>query len=138
MAKRLFGIVTDLDNKPAALLISGLTKSETAQIAEARNEQGKVDELYAYSIGKTVNFNGITSAEIPITAGSMITAGGQSFLVDNATQTESNTAWVDFSASAQTGDTAKISTVDGKTYDSAGTDITATPATTTTTTTENS
>ena len=128
MPKRLFGIVTSIEGKPAAMIVNGFTKTNTAQIAEARGEDGKLEELHAYSVGKTVNMNGLITAATPVEAGSMIIAAGQSYMVDNATQTEGNAAFVDFSLSAQTGDDAIISTIDGKSYDATGKEITATPA----------
>ncbi len=125
MSKRLFGIVSTVEGKPAALIMNALNKSESAQIAEARDEQGKVIERKAYSIDKTVSMNGVTTAANPVKAGSTIIVAGQNYLVDKADQNESNTAFVDIAISAQTADTADITDIDGATVTAAGT---ATPA----------
>jgi hypothetical protein len=115
MAKRLFGIVTDTTGKPAAMIVNSLSKSASAQIAEARDEDGKVIELQAYSIAKTVSISGVTSADNPADCGSVITIGGKNYLIDKADQNESNTAFVDISISAQTADNADLTSIDGST-----------------------
>ena len=121
MAKRLFGIVSSTEGKPAALVVNSLNKSEAAQIAEARDENGKVIELHAYSTAKTVSMNGVTTAANPVKAGSTILIAGQNYLVDKSDQNESNTAFVDIAISAQTADTADITDIDGTTVTAAGT-----------------
>ena len=113
MAKRLFGIVSNTEGKPAALVVNSLNKSESAQIAEARDENGKVIELHAYSTAKTVSMNGVTTTADPVKAGSTILIAGQNYLVDKADQNESNTAFVDIAISAQTADEADITDIDG-------------------------
>lgn len=108
MSKRLFGIISDKTGIPSALIVNNLNRSQAAQIAEARDENGKVIQQQAYSIQKSVNLNGITTAADPIDAGKQITIAGENYLIDQAAQNESNTAFVDVSISAVHSDEAAI------------------------------
>lgn len=111
MSKRLFGIISDKTGIPSALIVNNLNRSQAAQIAEARDENGKVIRQQAYSIQKSVNLNGITTASDPIDAGKQITIAGENYLVDQAAQNESNTAFVDVSISAVHSDKAAITQI---------------------------
>ncbi len=108
MSKRLFGIISDKTGIPSALIVNNLNRSQSAQIAESRDKNGKVIQQQAYSIQKSVNLNGITTAADPIDAGKQITIAGENYLVDQTAQNEANTAFVDVSISAVHSDKADI------------------------------
>lgn len=111
MSKRLFGIISDKTGIPSALIVNNLNRSQAAQIAEARDKNGKVIQQQAYSIQKSVNLNGITTAADPIDAGKQITIAGENYLVDQTAQNESNTAFVEVSISAVHSDEAVITQI---------------------------
>ena len=90
-----FGVYTSVSGISGAMTLSGLTWSESVEIAESRKEDGKVAKRKAYSKTTTVKGDGtVNSAEVPpeeISAGGTITIDGKDFLVENCDVTQTNT-----------------------------------------------
>lgn len=104
---RQFGIITNTSGGVTDVVINSCEKSGSVEVAEARDEQGKVTDRKAYSKQTSYNIRGLLNASgASIEAGDVITFGGVSYLVTNATQTESNTAYVEYAITADTADSA--------------------------------
>jgi len=110
---RKFGIVTSLEGLTGGICVNSLSFSESAEIAEARDEKGKITDYAAYSNAKTVNITGVmdTAKGTLVTAGSKITLDGKDWIVDSVSKNESNSAFVEVSVSAKTADNAIITII---------------------------
>jgi hypothetical protein len=103
---RTFGI-TSTAAGITATVINGVTRSESAEIAEARNASGAVTDRQAYSRTKTAEISGLVDGTISVEAGDKVTAGGiTDGLITNLAITESNTDYQQFSATVETKDSA--------------------------------
>ena len=96
-----FGIITPATGIPEQITINSLTRSKSAEIAEARNEKGQVTDLKAYSKGESISITGVLKAD-----GSAIDS--KDYIIESAEQTESNTEFVQYSITARTADSAEI------------------------------
>jgi hypothetical protein len=105
---RQFGVISIVSGSTSAiadLIANSVTVSESVETAQARDESGKVIDHQAYSKTKTITVRGLLDAAAPaVTAGSVIVISGGTFLVTNAEQTESNTAFVEYSITATESD----------------------------------
>ena len=105
---RQFGVISIVSGGTTAitgLIANSVTASESVETAQARDESGKVIDHQAYSKTKTITVRGLLDAASPsVTAGSVIVIGGGTFLVTSAEQTESNTAFVEYSITATESD----------------------------------
>lgn len=110
---RSFGIITNLQGLQGGICVNSLSFSESAEIAEARDEKGAITDLAAYSKATTVSITGVMdSAKGTLaTAGSKITLGGKDYIIDSVSKNESNSAWVEVTVSARTADNAIITIV---------------------------
>lgn len=90
-------------------VLQSATKTSTAEIADARNAEGKVTDQKAYSKTNEVSaealFNGETLAE----AGAELTVGGLAGLITNISKSESNTDFQRVSVTVQKKDAATLS-----------------------------
>lgn len=107
---RKFGIVTDVSGITAGIMINSLDFNETVETAQARDEQGRIVDIAAYSNSKTVSIQGLmdTAKGSVATAGSIITLDGKQWLIDSVAKRESNTGFVELTISARTADNAQI------------------------------
>lgn len=114
---RSFGIVTSLQGLQGGICVNSLSFSESAEIAEARNEKGQITDYAAYSNAKTVNITGVMDSAKGdlVTAGAKITLGGKDWIVDSVSKNESNTAFVEVTVSAKTADNAIITIINDQT-----------------------
>ena len=110
-----FGIITSTTGMSAGITVNGLSFQDTVQQAEARDEQGAITDITAYSRGQTVTVDGVLTAETSglATAGSILTLGGSSWLITDVSRTQSNTDYVQVSISARTADNATIRVING-------------------------
>ena len=103
-----FGIITTLTGTED-IIIQSINKKTSAEIAEARDESGRVIELKAYSQGKSVDIRALLNADkIQTEAGQTLTVEGQEYIIESTDQAENNTGWVEVSLSARTADSASI------------------------------
>lgn len=86
------------------IVLNNVKKSESVDIAEARNATGKVTDRQAYSKKTTITADGILSGEAP-SAGTAMTIGGVAGIIESCEVTEANT---DFQKVSIT-----VSTIDG-------------------------
>ena len=56
---RKFGIITSVENLQAGIVVNGITRNESAEIAEARNEKGQITDLAAYSRAESISVQGV-------------------------------------------------------------------------------
>ena len=114
---RKFGIVTSLEGFTAGMVVNSLSFSESAEIAEARNQYGQVTDYASYSRAKTVNITGLldqSKGEL-VKAGAKITLGTENYIIDNVSKNESNTGFVEVTISAKTADNVQITIYGGTT-----------------------
>lgn len=88
---RIFGVTTDLSGSiGTGLIANSLQWSDTTDVAEARDEKGKLLDLASYSKSGEVSIDGLyvgTGVEV----GSKVTIGGRDMLVSQSNHTENNT-----------------------------------------------
>ena len=108
---RQHGIITTISGLSGAVVLNNCTYSESVEIAEARDESGKVTDRKAYSKTTTVKGDGLLdSSSVPpsaVAAGATITIESKSFLIESCDVTEVNTdfAKVSFTATRKDGET---------------------------------
>ena len=104
-----FGIITPATGIPEQITINSLTRSKSAESAEARNEKGQVTDLKAYSKGESISITGVLKADgSAVEPGTKITIDSKDYIIESAEQTESNTEFVQYSITARTADSAEI------------------------------
>ena len=93
-------------------IVQSETSKESAEIAEARNEDGKVFLMKAYSKTSEKTFEALFAAgTTPPEVGKSITVGSWSGIVTQATVTRSNTDFTRISITAVRKDTASITSL---------------------------
>ena len=111
---RKFGVITSMTGVESGFVCTGLTRSGGADIAEARNGEGKVTDLIAYSRNKSISISGLLDVQegkpLP-QAGDVLTLEGEEYLIESCDQTESNTDYVQVSISARRADDAAITPI---------------------------
>ena len=115
---RQFGIITTSAGI-AGIVVNSLSKQESADVAEARDETGKVTDVKAYSRRTTYDIKGVLdSASLSVHAGDTVTLGGKTCIVKNADQDETHTGFAEGSISAETVDDATPVAYDSSTSSS--------------------
>ena len=114
---RKFGIITDVSGVTGGIVINSLSFTDTAEIAQCRDDKGKIIDYAAYSNSKTVSITGVmdTSKGTLATAGSKITLDGKDWIIDSVSKNESNSAFVQVTVSAKTADDAIITIIGAET-----------------------
>ena len=115
MAENLTGEIISFGTSDYRNVI-GIVQSEvskgTAEIAEARNEEGKVFVMKAYSKTNEKTFEALfASGTTPPEAGKSITVGGWQGIVTHSSITRSNTSFTRISITAVCKDDASILTL---------------------------
>ena len=107
---RQFGIITDVSGITGGIMINSLDFNEQVETAEARNEKGAITDIAGYSNSKTVSIQGVmdTAKGSVATAGSTLTFGGKTWLIDSVAKREANTQFVSLTITARTADNAEI------------------------------
>ena len=108
---RQFGILTTVSGLSGVMVINSMTTSESTEIAEGRNEQGKVTDRKAYS--KTTTYKGdglLDTNDVPasaVSAGATIVIAGNTCLIESCDVTETNNdfAKVSFTATHKDNET---------------------------------
>lgn len=89
-----------------SIVLTDFTEGTNAEIAEARNASGQVTDMKAYSVGKTVTCTGYGAAPA---AGTTLTAGSGTYLVESAELVESNTDFQKVNLTLRSADSATLS-----------------------------
>ena len=118
---RQFGIITSLTGLTAGICVNSLDTNETVETAEARNEIGAITDLAGYSQRREITVTGVldTAKGELITAGSILTLGGKSYLVNSVQRRESNQAFVEVTLGCTGADQAEIYIVSSSSSSSA-------------------
>ena len=106
MAKQ-FGIVTTATGV-SSIVVTSFSETSNVEIAEARDGQGKVTDMQAYSRNKTVAIKGFLDGSTIVEAGSVLTLNGVSYIVESVTRNETNTGFVEVDISAKSADSATV------------------------------
>ena len=105
---RSFGVISIVSGGTSAIadiIAESVTKSESVETAQARDESGKVIDHHAYSKTTQLTINGLLNVSEPtVEAGSVIVISGGTFLVTNAEQVESNTDYVKYNLTVTASD----------------------------------
>jgi len=110
---RQFGIITTSAGV-AGIVTNSFSTKESADVAEARDENGKVTDVKAYSRRTTYDLRGVMdSASISVHAGDSVILGGKTCIVKSVDVSESNTGFAEASVSAEAVDSAAVSAYDG-------------------------
>lgn len=104
---RIFGITTSTSGV-TGIAVNNISFNESVETAEARGLDGKVELIYAYSKGTTVDVQGKVNGEM-ISAGTIVTVGADNYLVTTTTKGEPNQDFQDASFSARKADNAILS-----------------------------
>lgn len=86
-------------------VLNSVTTTQTAEVAEARNELGKVTNQQAYSKTAEVQFDGVYNGE-SIVAGASITIAGVTGILTSVSKTETNNDYQKVSGTVQKKDAA--------------------------------
>ena len=106
-----FGIISN-GASATGLVVQSCNKDENVEIAEARNEQGRVAELKAYSKGTTYSVTGLVKDgnEPDVMVGSTVTIDNLNLIVESVSKQETNTGFVQVTMTCRTADSATITT----------------------------
>ena len=105
-----FGIISN-GASATGLVVQSCNKDENVEIAEARNEQGRVAELKAYSKGVTYSITGLVKDgenENAVEVGSTVTIDNLNLIVESVSKQETNTGFVQVTMTCRTADSATI------------------------------
>ncbi|MDD3119600.1 MAG: hypothetical protein PHQ27_10500, partial [Victivallales bacterium] len=90
-------------------VFQSVSEDESAEVAEARNENGQVIELRAYSKGVEKKFEGlIKSAGTIPAAGEAITVGDWNGLITAVSKSKENTGFNKITVTAKSADSAEL------------------------------
>lgn len=109
---RQFGIasVQTAAGVEIGIVVTSFQDQKTAEIAEARDGEGKVTDLKAYSRGTTKTFTGLLDQASPdIDAGDALTYEAVQYIVESANINRTNTTYCEVTITARTADAAAIS-----------------------------
>ena len=105
---RYFGITTDLSgNLGTGLLANSIQYSHTVDVAEARDEKGKLLDLAPYSQNEEITVDGLYVGS-GVGVGSVIKIGEKDYLIATVNKTESNTEFQQASVTARAGDSDTV------------------------------
>lgn len=105
---RQFGIITTSAGV-AGIVTNSFSTKESAEVAEARDETGKVTDVKAYSLRTTYDVKGVLdSASMSVHAGDTVTLGGKTCIVKSVDVSESNTGFAEGTISAEAVDSASV------------------------------
>lgn len=107
---RSFGITSSVSGLSQGLIANSLSFNESVESAQARNEKGEIIDIAAFSKQKTVDVNGVYVGT-GVQPGTIVTIGGQSYLVTSSTKSENNTTFQQGSISCRNADKATLHTL---------------------------
>lgn len=104
---RFFGITSSVSGLSQGLIANSLSFNESVESAEARNEKGEIIDIAAFSKQKTVDVNGVYVGS-GVEPGTIVSIGGEDYLVTNSTKNENNTTFQEGSISCRNADKATL------------------------------
>lgn len=104
---RFFGITSSVSGLSQGLIANSLSFNESVESAEARNEKGEIIDIAAFSKQKTVDVNGVYVGS-GVEPGTIVSIGGEDYLVTNSTKNENNTTFQEGSISCRNADNATL------------------------------
>lgn len=110
---RQFGIITNVAGMQAGICVNSLNIDQNVETAEARNEKGQITDLAAFSKSKSISASGVmdtANGTTLATAGSMLTIGGDNYIIESVSKSETNTDFVQVTINGRTADGANIIT----------------------------
>ena len=107
---RQFGVITSIDGTTVTgCVLNQITTGTSAQKAEARDEKGKVTDIWFYSKETSISVRGVLDTDSLATeAGSALVIRGGTYGVNSTSVDENNTAAATFSIDASNSDAATI------------------------------
>lgn len=107
---RKFGIITSVENLQAGIVVNSITRNESAEIAEARNEKGQITDLAAYSRAESISVQGVIddAKGTIVKAGSKLTLDTVDYIVESVDKPETNTGLLRGDDQRRTADGATI------------------------------
>lgn len=110
-----FGIITTVAGMES-IVIQSINNRTSVDIAEARDETGKVIALKAYSQAKHVDIRALVNTNnVKTAAGQTLSIDNQTYIIETTDQAETNVGWVEVSLAARTADSATITGIDATT-----------------------
>ena len=101
---RIFGVTTDLSgNIGTGIIANSLQWSNTVDVAQARDEKGKLLDLAPYSKNGEVTIDGLYVGS-GVAVGSKVTIGSTDYLVSQSNHNENNTEFQTASVTCRYGD----------------------------------
>ena len=89
-APRVFGVTSTLSGLGTGIIVNSMSETDAVEVAEARNEKGKILDKAAYSYSNTMSIDGLYTTGTGTDAGDVVTVNGRQYLIDNKTHNESN------------------------------------------------
>ncbi|GEM_PF-4054117 len=107
-----FGVFTSVSGVSSICKLNNLKYNESVDVAEKRDENGKVVEKKAYSRKVSVNGDGTLSTAVltpsDVRAGKSITLDSVAYMLTSVEVSESNTDFAKFSFTAESADGGTI------------------------------
>ena len=101
---RFFGVTTDLSGSiGTGIIANSISTNDNVEVAEARDEKGKLLDIAAYSQGREMSIDGLFVGS-GVTVGNAITIGDRDYLISNVTKNEANTDFQTSSVTVRGGD----------------------------------
>lgn len=105
---RIFGVTTDLSGTiGTGIIANSIGTNHTVDVAEARDEKGKLLDLAPYSQNEELTIDGLFVGT-GVGVGTSVTIGGKDYLVSQSNKNESNTEFQTASVTCRGGDTDTV------------------------------
>lgn len=101
---RIFGVTSTLSGLGTGIIVNSMSYNDSVQVAEARNEKGKLLDLAAYSFSNTTSIDGLYTGGEGTAAGDVVTINGKDYLIESNTHNENNTEFQTSSLSLRGGE----------------------------------
>ena len=92
MSSRKFGITTNRLSGAGGMVVNNITVNHNTEVAQARDQTGRIIDLVAYSLEDEITVNGLYTGEM-VTPGTALTVNDTSYLITNTGREESNTTF---------------------------------------------
>lgn len=105
---RIYGVGT-FPSTGAGFICNNFNEEETAEKAQARNENGQVIDEWTYSVGRSFSATGLIDDvdKLP-KAGETFTLNGKTYLIDSISKPRTNTGAAEITFSGSAADDATL------------------------------
>lgn len=103
-----FGVVSTVSGV-SSMVVNSFSTTENAEIAEARDAQGKVTDMKAYSVSRTVSVKGLLEEGFALKAGDLFAMNNQNYIIESVSRNETNNGYVEVELTAKLSDSATAS-----------------------------